>query len=104
MPYLMNITSKDLLSKRRVGYLKNAAVIEVITKGGLHLLVMAKGAGVEVLGTGPHRAVARHIASKRHSEIVFTDLAKSEEYPEWAFQHYIPEYEVLTDRLLALWK
>lgn len=95
----MQIGSKDIAYKKRVGTLGTRPVFQVGTKGGLHVMVMIKNGVVETIAAGPHAAVCRHIAKKRYDDIVFTDLAKGDYVDPSAFQHLLPQFEALTDRL-----
>lgn len=94
-----SITPDQIQYKRRVGRIGNAPVIELATTGGLHLIVTARGGKGEVLGTGPHRAVARFIAKKREDKIEWTDLEKSDPVPYECFKDELPKYEAYTDSL-----
>jgi hypothetical protein len=93
----MNITANHIESKRTIGTLKGRAVVEITTTGGLTLIVTPKGTGVETLGAGPHRAVARHIMKKRFPDVVFTALEKSEDVAIEHFEDVLPQCEALTD-------
>lgn len=93
----MQLEPEDIKTKKKVGTLDGKDVIEVETTGGFNMLVVAKGAGMETLGTGPHKCVSRHIASKRYPELRLTDLAKSEYVEPALFQHLLPKYEAMTD-------
>lgn len=96
----MDITSDQIASKKRVGRIGDMPVIELATTGGLHLIVVARGGKGEVLGTGPHRAVARFIAKKRESKIEWTELEKSDYVPVECFSaDILPRYEALTDSI-----
>jgi len=79
-----------------VGSLDGDKVIELATKGGLHLIVTAHLGKVETLGAGPHRAVARHIAKKMKPDICWTDLNKSDYIEEAHYEFVLPKYEALT--------
>lgn len=92
-----NISSDQIAYKKKVGTLGKDAVIELATKGGLHLIVTVHNGKVETLGTGPHRAVARHIAKKRESSIQWSDLSKSDYVDEVHFASCLPKYEAITD-------
>lgn len=100
----MDITLAHIASKKKIGTLGSRPVFEIATTGGLHLVVALKGTGVETLGSGPHRAVARFIAQKRHEDLKLTDLAKNEEVSLDCFRHLLSEFEALTDRCNALLK
>jgi len=95
----MQLRKEDIESKKTVGTLDGHAVIEIVTTGGLNMLVVSKGQGrMETLACAPHRAVGRYLASKRHPTIRFTELQKSEQVDPKMFQHLIPKYEALTVR------
>jgi hypothetical protein len=102
----MNITAEHIASKKKVGEYKGRPVIEVATTGGLHLIVTGKGGGIETMGSGPHRAVARYIADKyaraEHDKIHWTDLAKADYVAPEHFADILPAYEELTEKIRAL--
>lgn len=98
----MDLKPQDIQSKKKIGTLDGNPVIEVVTTGGFHMVVVAKSGGVRTLGTGPHKVVARYIAEKRNPSIKLTELAKSDWVPAETFQHLLPRYEALTDQLIAL--
>lgn len=93
----MDLKAEHIASKKKVGNLKGKPVIELVTTGGLHLVVAAKNGSFETLGTGPHRAVARHIAMKRESEITWSELNKADHVDVSHFESLLPRYEQLTD-------
>lgn len=96
----MNIDARQLKSKpKKIGKKGDQDVLEVVTKGGLHVVVAQKDKGFETLGTGPHRAVARCIAKKVAPSVVFTDLNKSDHIEEIHFKSVLPKYEALTTGL-----
>jgi hypothetical protein len=94
----MNITSAHIDTKRQVGTLKGKPVVEIVTTGGLCLIVTPKGTGVETCGAGPHKAVAKHLARKRFPDILWTALEKSEEVAAEHFEDILPACEAFTDR------
>lgn len=96
---MINVTPEQIAYKKRVGKIGNAPVIELATTGGLHMIVCARGGAAEVLGTGPHRAVARFIAKKREDKIEWSDLQKSDYVDPAYFETILPKYEALTDLL-----
>jgi Cft2 family RNA processing exonuclease len=98
----MNITEKHIASKKRIGTLDGKPVIEVVTSGGLYMVVYQKSGTVETLGTGPHRAVARYIAKKREPNLEISELSKSDHVEESAILSVVPKYEKLTDDLNAI--
>lgn len=76
--------------------------MEFSTKGGFHIVVAPKGNSFETLGTGPHRAVARHIARKHHKDIQWTDLAKGDWIDPAHFESIVPKYEAITNQMRKL--
>lgn len=99
----MDLSAKQIDEKpKKVGTLKGRPVYHLRTKGGLHILVAPGGTGYETLGTGPHRAVARHIATKHEPEIVWSELSKSDHVDIEAYELILPRYETLTDDLRSL--
>jgi len=100
----MNVTERHIESKKRIGTLRGQAVIEVKTTGGLYMVVCNKSGGIETLGTGPHRAVARFIAQKREPTLVVTELSKSDYLDEAAIRSVLAKYEQITDQLRELEK
>lgn len=98
----MQIDAKQLDGKpRRVGTYASRPVMEVRTKGGLHLIVSPRAdKGPEVLGTGPHRAVARAVALKHH-KIEWNDLTKGDWIDPIHYQFLMPQYEELRTRFRA---
>lgn len=101
----MNIDAKQIDEKpKKVGHLNGKPVFHMRTKGGLHILVMQKNGSYETLGTGPHRAVARHIAAKYEPEIVWSELSKSDHVDPEAYAMILPKYEEITEALRTLQK
>lgn len=96
----MQVKASEVASKKVVGTLEGKDVYEVALIGGLHVVGTLKAGKLEPLGTGPHRAVARHIAKKRAPEIEYNEIAKSEQWPEESFRDLLPAYEKLTDELI----
>jgi len=93
----ISISSEHVAYKRKVGRLGNDPVFEVATTGGLHLIAVNRQGKTEVLGTGPHRAVARHIARKHAPEIDWIELSKSDSLEQEHFAFCLPRYEALTE-------
>jgi hypothetical protein len=98
----LNITPEHVAYKKKIGHKAGNPVWEILTTGGLYVDVLGKGAGFEIIATGPHRAVARYIAETRNPEIVWEEMSKSDfvTLPEIAY--LLPEYEELTDRMRAV--
>ncbi len=100
----MKITTAQLAGKpEKIGELQGRPVMEMATKGGLHLVVTIKKNGTtETLGTGSSRALARYVARKMNPELKVTELAKSEDVPQIALGNAAPEYYSLTRRIRVL--
>lgn len=100
----MKITTAQLAgTPEKIGELDGRPVMEMATKGGLHLVVTIKKNGnTETLGTGSSRALARYVARKMNPELKVTELAKSEEAPAQALGNAAPEFFALTRRLRVL--
>ncbi len=96
----MDISKEQIKSRKVIGKSGRHSVYEIITKGGFHVVAIAKDKP-EVVGTGPNRCIARHIAAQKCKDLVITELSKSDwEDPEH-FQDLIPKYTAWTDRLNA---
>lgn len=99
----MNIKPEHIESKKKIGTLRGKPVVEIKTTGGFHMVVTSNSeGGFETLGTGPHKAVARHIAKKREPELEITELSKADHVDEAHFARLLPEYEALTDKIRKL--
>jgi hypothetical protein len=98
----MDIQSEHIASKKKIGILKGKPVVELVTTGGLHLIVTGKMGKMEALGAGPHRAVARYIAEKKEQDIQWTELSKADYMEPELFLDLIPKYETLTNRFRAM--
>lgn len=92
----------EIVYKKQIGTIDGDDVFEIRTKGGLHLVTAARSNKAEILGAGPHRAVARFIAKKKSANLILTELAKSSELQEEYIKHVLPEYEALTDQLRSM--
>lgn len=95
----MRIPAAQIKHRKQVGKDGDLSVTEIETIGGFHLVADSTG---KILGTGPHKVVARHIAKKRRPEIIWTDLNKADWWPEETYSAWVPEYEEITDRMNAL--
>lgn len=98
----LSLTPEHVASKKQIGQLNSAPIFEILTTGGLYLNVLGKGAGWEVISTGPHKAVARFISEQRHPNVVWTELSKSDWVDPADFMMLVPKYQELTDRLRSL--
>ena len=95
----MIVPADQIEFKKKIGQSRGSGIYHTKLKGGLHLVSKASG---EVLGMGPHRLVARHIALRQDPDIVFSELSKGDHYGIEEFEHLLPEYEEATRRLRAL--
>lgn len=76
----MNIEPKHIASKRRIGTTRDGEpVVEILLKGGLHLVTTLKDGKPKTIGAGPHRAVARWMAEKNCEGIHIEELSKDEQ-------------------------
>lgn len=91
----VHIKYKKLIGKKGAN-----PIHEILTTGGLYIEVMGKGAGFEVIGTGPHRGVARHIAEHKCPGIEWTELAKGEYVPPEHYMHLVPAYLAYTNAVI----
>lgn len=96
------LTPEHVASKKRIGNLKDSPIFEILTTGGLYMNILGKGAGFEVISTGPHRAIARFIAEQRYPNVIWTELSKSDWVDPKDFMPLVPKYQELTNRLRTL--
>jgi hypothetical protein len=76
----MNIEPKHIASKRRIGTRRSGEpVVEILLKGGLHLVTTIEKGKPKTIGAGPHRAVARWMAEKNDPDITIEELSKDEQ-------------------------
>ena len=95
---MLNVTAKDIASKKKIGLLNGHGVVEVVLKGGLHLIVTKQGdAKTSILGTGPHRAVARFIAEKNEPDLQWTEMSKSDHLDVHALASVLPYWTNMTN-------
>lgn len=100
---MLNLSPEHVASKKKVGKKGSNPVWEVVTTGGLYVDILGKGSGFEIIGTGPHRAIARHIAESKIPDIVWNELSKGEDFlPVEEYEFLLPKYIELTDRFRAL--
>lgn len=94
----------------KVGKLGKKDVFQYKTKGGFYMVGVPKVGGMEMLGSGPHRAVARIVAEKtvakkddtEDSELVWTELSKADHVNPEHYAFILPEFEELTQRMRVL--
>lgn len=94
---MTTIPASEIKYKKRVGEDAGDPVHEIATVGGLHLIVAVRKKGTETLGIGSHRAVARHLATKKARALQWTELSKSEHVEERFIQHLIPKWDAVTE-------
>lgn len=92
----MNIPAAQIATKKKVGSADGKDLTYIKLVGGLHMITDHKGV---VVGSGPHKAVARHIAKRHVENITWTELSKADHLPLEDFQHLLPKYEAITDEL-----
>jgi len=99
----MQIEKKHLAGKpKKIGTLDGDSVVELATTGGLHLVAIARGGKTEILGAGPHRAIARHIAQKKEPSMVLSELSKADHVPYEVMEPLLEKYEEETAYLRYL--
>lgn len=99
----MKITAEQLAGKpKKIGNIDDDDVVEVATKGGLHIVIAVRKSGTETLGTGSNRAIARHVAKKMNPGLVLTSLAKSEIVDSQILAAVTPNFTELTLRMKAI--
>ena len=99
----MTIKPQEIIYKKKIGNWGKSPVLEVALKGGLTLIYAAKDGKMDPIGSGSHRAMARHIAKKKtNNELEITELEKSEYVNPEHFKEYLPYYEALTDALPSI--
>jgi hypothetical protein len=98
----MTVTENQIDKKKtkRVGRVGENPVFEMVTKGGLHMLVVTSTAS-ETLGVGSHRAVARHIAGQNANQIEWSELSKADHVEVEHFADKLPKYTALTAQIRA---
>lgn len=92
----MQIPAAQIDFKRKVGKARGRDVFHIKMVGGLHLMALDNG---RVIGSGPHRAVAKKIAKQYEEDLEFTELSKSDHVDDAAFEHLLPKYREMTQAL-----
>src|SRR5882724_9673018 len=92
----MDLTESQIKKKKRVGRIGSNPVIEVMTKGGLYMIVTSKAGRPDTLAVGSHRAVARFIAGQK-ADITWTELSKADHVEIEHFASVLPKYEAITE-------
>lgn len=81
----------------RVGKLRGEPVFLMQTKGGFNI-VYSQAAG-RVIGSAPHKGLAKHIATLNEKDVEFDELSKAEPFDPSLFQNIIQDWLEVTDRL-----
>lgn len=91
----MNIDLRQVSgTPRRIGETADGDdVFECVTKGGLTIIeaANARTGKKRVIGLGPHRALARHVAKSQTQGLKLTELSKSEAVGPEYWAHLIPD-------------
>lgn len=96
---MLTIPSRQISYRKKIGMLGDKPVVALGVIGGLHVVVLSNGAKVEPIGASPHRGMAKFLASKRHPDIVFDELEKSERFDPAECPDMVAEYDRFTSRL-----
>jgi len=97
------IPAKQIATRRRIGHLGDRPVYEYGLIGGLYLITALRKEGrPEILSSGSHPAIARHVARKFAPTVEFTELAKSEDVDIRDLEPFLAKYEALTEELRKL--
>lgn len=95
----MNIELKHIASKKRIGTRKTGEpVVEILLKGGLHLVTTLQNGKPKTIGAGPHRAVARWMAEKNDPDISIDELSKDEQVSAAGYASVEAEYQGYVER------
>lgn len=74
----LDIKPQHIARQNVVGHIKGNPVTHIRTLGGLEILCWTNKGTPEVIAAAPHIGVSNFIAQKKHPDIVFTELKKSE--------------------------
>ena len=97
----MDIKKEQIASKKIIGKHKGNPVYELVTKGGLNMIVIQKSDGsAEFLGAAAHQAVSQYIAEGKYKDIEWTELSKSEGIPPLVLKEIAKEWEELNKLLI----
>lgn len=94
----MKLTKEDIEKMEIAGNCNGTEVYHILTKGGFNLIVKKMDGGeIRVLGKGPHRSIARHMAESADKSIQWNEsLFKTEEILMKAPKEIAPEHVVQT--------
>lgn len=71
---------EEITSKQVVGWHDGCPVYLIETSGGFSMVLMLKNGKLEPLSAGPHPGVSKGLAKKRQPDIVWNQLAKSQDF------------------------
>jgi hypothetical protein len=92
----MTIPAAQIAMKKKIGQAEGKDLTYMKLVGGLHLITNHRG---HVVGSGPHKAVARAIAKQHLNDITWTELSKSDHLPYEAYAHLMDEAVATTNEL-----
>jgi len=70
----MDISPKYIKTKETIGYLEGDIPVDLlVTFGGLKVLIYPTKKGSEILGAGPHLAIAKFVAGQKYKNIKWID-------------------------------
>lgn len=95
----LSVKPQEISTKKIIGHMDGHDVYQLGLKGGLFIMAMTKNGQLEVLATGPHPTVMKHVGRKLHPHLVITELLKSEALPESQYVRMVPFYTDLTGQL-----
>lgn len=95
------IPADQVVLKKKVGRSKGRDLYYVKMRGGLHIIADDHGKAVSF---GPHRCVARHLAEEFEPDLEWSELSKSDYLDVESYQHLLPKYRDLSNRLRELSK
>ena len=96
---MLHVKPQEVQDKKVIGNIDGNPVYQIGLKGGLCIIARMKGQGLDIMASGPHPTVAKHIAKKLFAHLNITELLKSEEIPEAHFARIVPYYLNLTNQL-----
>ncbi|WNM70335.1 hypothetical protein [Myxococcus phage Mx1] len=96
----MEVDAKQLKQKpKKIGEIKGDPVFEVETKGGLYFVMTKSGGKPRILGTGSHKATARHIAERDNPDLNISELSKSEALDPQTLRQEVAKFLPLTRQM-----
>lgn len=100
---MISVTQDQLADKpKKVAKLGETPVFQAVTKGGFYIVGMMKNGSFLTIGTGSHKALARHVAEQVEPKLQWTELSKADYVDPRHFRHLVPKYVELARRMRAL--